>query len=997
MRHQTSALSLALLLAAAATGCDGGSSTPTCDTAETLCGTQCIDTTSDARHCGACGTACAVGEICSDGACEAFCPAGQTECVGGCFTLDASPEHCGACGNACETGEACFEGACTVACPGSLTACGGTCRDFQTDESHCGACGNACGEAERCVSGECELTCSDNLTRCGDACRDTRVDPANCGACGNACGADETCLSGTCMVQCPPGQSVCDGACRDTATDRAHCGACGTACDDGELCVNSVCTLSCTGFANTVCDGACTNTQVDPSNCGTCGNACPAGEVCSAGSCAGSCPSGADLCGGACTDTSFDPSNCGNCGIACTAAANAVPVCAAGTCASVCQAGYGDCNADLSSSGSDGCEAALMTSITHCGACGTACAAPANATAACTAGSCGLGTCNTGYANCDGLTSTGCEAHLASDNAHCGACNNACSASQVCTNGACVQAVPGGESCADPLDLVAGANVVDWNALTNDYLLTTPTCVTTGTIAGPDVVLRYVAPFTGFVEFAFPNKPTSNRWVSVVSDAPCGTLTPMLACISDWSPAFMSGTMSMTAGTTYYLYVADTSSGGAPLNDPLDVVVTETNCASYNVAIQSLSPANGASAITFNPQLVVTFDGPIDNTTGQITVTGSQGNSATFTVPASQVVFSTDRRTITINHGLTFANGEQVTVSWSGLMNGLCGSAVPSPTWSFTAPSPSCTPGTGGTVGTTQTRFPTGLTSHTEYYVAPDWNPNGWVYYGGLTSLYRMPKAGGASQVLYNQNGISSGQTGYTMLVHGQNIFTVDSSTSKTTDLLWRISSDGGATFFPSPQNMATFPQTPADDFVGVAQHGDRVFLVTNEGTASVNTEIWSVDVSGATPAPALAVLERSFGANEYNSCRGLAVDAQNFYTICRLGSGSNHPVLRISRTTGATTELAVFPGNTTAGELHMRDQDADGVADVLYARTNQRETYYVCGPATASPFGSVHVSFTGSSTTSYGLGYDPVANALWAYEDLTTTGSGQHELIRIQ
>ena len=55
----------------------------------------------------------------------------------------------------------------------------------------------------------------------------------------------------------------------------------------------------------------------------------------------------------------------------------------------------------------------------------------------CSAGSCAVGTCPAGWADCDGLFSNLCEADLTSAQ-DCGACGNACSASQLCIDGACV-------------------------------------------------------------------------------------------------------------------------------------------------------------------------------------------------------------------------------------------------------------------------------------------------------------------------------------------------------------------------------------------------------------------------------------------------------------------------------------------------------------------------------------------------------------------------------
>jgi hypothetical protein len=73
-----------------------------------------------------------------------------------------------------------------------------------------------------------------------------------------------------------------------------------------------------------------------------------------------------------------------------------------------------------------------------CGAACTVCPVPKTASAAtCTNDACGVTACGAGLANCDGAAANGCEVTLASDNANCGACGNACVAPQTCVAGAC--------------------------------------------------------------------------------------------------------------------------------------------------------------------------------------------------------------------------------------------------------------------------------------------------------------------------------------------------------------------------------------------------------------------------------------------------------------------------------------------------------------------------------------------------------------------------------
>src|SRR5690606_23418421 len=109
-----------------------------------------------------------------------------------------------------------------------------------------------------------------------------------------------------------------------------------------------------------------------------------------------------------------------------------------------------------------------------------------------------------------------------------------------------------------------------------------------------------------------------------------------------------------------------------------------------------------------------------------------------------QVSLVNGGRTLVVDPGVVFPNGENLTVSWTGLADSACGITIPPPTWSFlVSDEPPCTPGVGGMVGDSVTRIPTGLTTFTEYFVAADTSPNGYVYVGGTSNLYRMPKAGG--------------------------------------------------------------------------------------------------------------------------------------------------------------------------------------------------------------------------------------------------------------
>ncbi len=945
-------LARAALLAALLAGCSGGSTEPTCGENETVCGSLCVSTEVDPRHCGGCDNACEDGQVCTAGTCAVACPAGQTECGGGCFDTATSTAHCGACDNACASGELCVSGACEVTCPTGQEVCDGTCHNLDSDRAHCGACGVACAADELCNTGTCEQVCATSL-------------------------------------------EVCDGTCLDTRTDRNNCGACGNACGVDELCVSSACTLTCGGGSPHACGGGCTNLQSDPLNCGTCGNACGAGEVCNFGACAGSCSGGLEICGGACVNTQVNPNNCGACGTACAPEANGQAVCAAGTCGTICFGDYGDCNGDLSTSGTDGCETNLTSTASHCGACGNACAPPPNATAACVASTCGIGVCETGFGNCDGNDANGCETDTRLDDLHCGACNNACAAGTGCLNGSCEPFTA--DTCANPGVLVPGTQSVYWLAEDQDYL-SPPICGSSQALAGPDLVFAYTATSTGAASVNI-DKPASQRWASLISSGPCGTLTPELACISEFTAPSLGMEFGVSAGQTYFVYLTDTTSGTAPLDNPLGITITETPCADLPVfEVTSVVPADGSTTSEAAPAMTITTSRAVDPGAGAVVLTGDQGTVRTFPLSVGQVKLSNDNQTLTVATS-AFAPGETVSLSFSGVVDSFCAQPLAAPTETFTTPAAACGPfGQGAVQGDVVARVGIGGATVTEYYVAPDSDPNGYVYYGGTTVLYRVPKAGGTREDVEALAGIADAQLGYTLLIDGQNIYTVDSSTTKTTGVVTRISGDGGATF--GSVDMVTLPSGPADDIAGIAAHGGSLFMITHEATATVNTQIYTASAD-ATTAPNMATLAHSFGASTYNNCRGMAADSQFLYTICRKGtstSGSNHHVLKIARTGFAITELAGFAGNTTAGgAVHGVDGDGDGVFDFLYARTNQREVYFLCGVSGAASAGDVLVRLHASSTTSYGLGFDPVANELWAYEDLTSTASGEHELVRIQ
>jgi len=319
---------------------------------------------------------------------------------------------------------------------------------------HCDARTNACVDGCRADAG-----CAGATARCNTATN-------TCVGCLNDshCSLGTTCRGGSCvagcdaMRACPSGQTCCGGGCVDTTTSAVNCGACGTVCSAPNatpVCAAGRCGVGAcnANFANcnmNAADGCETFTGGDLANCGRCANACPlpsnASAVCRSGVCGvGPCAGGFSDCNGMATDgcevnLQGDARNCGACARVCPTPTNAVPTCTMARCGYACVLGFADCDGDAT----NGCESDVRTSITNCGACGTRCAAAANAAAVCSAGACGL-TCNRGFSNCDLNAANGCEQGTLTDVRNCGACGRVCAVGQECADGACVTPCPSGQ------------------------------------------------------------------------------------------------------------------------------------------------------------------------------------------------------------------------------------------------------------------------------------------------------------------------------------------------------------------------------------------------------------------------------------------------------------------------------------------------------------------------------------------------------------------------
>ncbi len=166
-----------------------------CPEDRTRCDGTCVDLSTAAAHCGACGAACAAEERCEEGSCA--CAPEYQRCAGECVAVDSDPAHCGDCGSECEVNDVCSRGVCQGECDVGLESCDRACVDVSVDSAHCGSCEIACGSDQECVAGECR--CPTGAELCGTTCAEVASDPLHCGGCGESCAAGQECVAGSCQ------------------------------------------------------------------------------------------------------------------------------------------------------------------------------------------------------------------------------------------------------------------------------------------------------------------------------------------------------------------------------------------------------------------------------------------------------------------------------------------------------------------------------------------------------------------------------------------------------------------------------------------------------------------------------------------------------------------------------------------------------------------------------------------------------------------------------
>lgn len=266
--------------------CVAGACSFTCDEGFKRCSSECVDLTSDARNCGACGHACEPNQICQGSACVLnSCPGGQHPCNGICVS-NLDPATCGSRCDPCPTpanGTATCDGAsCGVSCNDGFHACSGACLS-NTSVASCGTrctpCPTAANADVACNGQSCTYTCKTGYHACGNLCV-SNSDPDSCGdSCVPCPEAPDhgavTCDGSTCGYDCNAGYHDCSGWCQVTGQPCDVCPPCGS----GQYCyapagvcyTPGVCTVG-TECPTGTCDtsmgvGMCKCTMLSPGQC----------------------------------------------------------------------------------------------------------------------------------------------------------------------------------------------------------------------------------------------------------------------------------------------------------------------------------------------------------------------------------------------------------------------------------------------------------------------------------------------------------------------------------------------------------------------------------------------------------------------------------------------------------------------------------------------------------------------------------------------------------
>lgn len=313
--------------------------------------------------------------------------------------------------------------------------------------------------------------------------------------------------------------------------------------------------------------------------------------------------------------------------------------------------------------------------------------------------------------------------------------------------------------------------------------------------------------------------------------------------------------------------------------------------------------------------------------------------------------------------------------------------AVDAKSYTVAIQPPPCEPGVGGVVGETRTTisvltsFSTGTTD-----IEVDTSTAGWIYVADSgSSIERHRKDGSVEE---DVDALLTGVSGAdinSVHIEGGSIYVTSDTTICSSDCIWRISDDEGATF--NVVSLATFSPSTNEMLQGVEVIGTTLYAITN---GSADAQFWSIDLSGSFPVAATLLATLS----TIDTCNGLASDSTYFYTVCDDNGSGAEGLVRIDRTTLTPERVVDLDLGIATGswaELDVVDLDQDGIADVAYVQgdnngsTTDPEggTFYVCNPgggvpAFASPFGT-------GTPDDEGMAYDPATNSLWLLQEGST------------
>jgi hypothetical protein len=292
-----------------------------------------------------------------------MCPRVQAQCGEVCADLQSSPSNCGACGVACATGQVCVAGACTSLLSGDAAAPdAGTPRDAgdaaAPDASDAGTppkCNaQSCSGNGTCADNTGSIVCACNAGYSGATCSNCAggyQDNDNNRTCKLACAATTCSGHGTCADTSGTATCTCDAgytgaSCSNCATglqDKDNNMTCAPECSDRTCSGNGACndnsgTATCTcnpGYTGATCN-TCAAGYQDNDNNMTCTLACNAGTCSGNGTCSdnsgtATCTCNAGYAGAACSTCAAGYQDNDN-NMTCTLACNAGTCSGNGTC-----------------------------------------------------------------------------------------------------------------------------------------------------------------------------------------------------------------------------------------------------------------------------------------------------------------------------------------------------------------------------------------------------------------------------------------------------------------------------------------------------------------------------------------------------------------------------------------------------------------------------------------------------------------------------------------